>query len=256
MKCKTIIILIAFSLFLALSIPTSLQADSKENAPKPKTIHTYKEDVTGDGQKETILLKAVPFSYDSAYYQKIWSVIKNPHSKNLKIQYGGGYEPTLQFYDLNHDKVTDIFFQSPTGGSGGLYNYQLNTIKDGKIKDIPLPVQRYVKGKFIKNFKAVLSLTPRSRAIFINVRDRADDYIRLGIYNKDGDLIKPTSLMIDPIAFYEPVLISKSKGYGLKSYQQISGAYHADQLGTVETLWYYEKGKWIILTTEWVPTGS
>ncbi|WP_404453749.1 hypothetical protein LG329_04205 [Virgibacillus necropolis] len=243
-------------LFLTLLFPISIHAEVKPAAPNAKTIHEYKEDVTGDGQKEKILLKAIPFSSDSAYFQKIWAVVKDSHANKWKIKYEGGYEPTLQFYDLNHDKVADIYFQSPTGGSGGLYSYQLNTLKNGKLKEIPLPVQRYVKGKFIENFRAVLSLTPGSRAIFINVKDRADDYIRLGIYNKKGDLLKPTTLMIDPIAFYEPVLISKSKGYGLKSYQQISGAYHADQLGTIETIWYYEKGKWIILTTKWVPSGS
>ncbi|ASN07336.1 hypothetical protein CFK40_07860 [Virgibacillus necropolis] len=234
----------------------SLQATVNSKIPNSITIHTYKEDVTGDGQTDTILLKAIPFSNDSAYYQKIWAVIKDSHSKEWKIQYEGGYEPTLQFYDLNHDKITDIYYQSPTGGSGGLYNYQLNTLKNGKLKEIPLPTQRYVKGKFMDNFKAVLSLTPRSKEISINVKDRSEDYIRLGLYSENGDLLKPTTLMIDPIAFYEPVLISKSKGYGLKSYQQISGAYHADQLGTIETLWYYEKGKWIILTTEWVPSDQ
>lgn len=244
----TIVIL----LFLTILLPIPINAESK--TPNEKIIHTYKEDVTGDGQKETIYLKAVPFSNDSSYYQKIWASIESPHGKDWTIQYKGGYEPTLQFYDLNHDKVNDIYFQSPTGGSGGLYSCQLNTLENGSLKEIPLPVQRHVKGKFLNNFKAILSLTPGSRAIFINAQDRAKDYIRLGLYNKTGDLLKNTSLMIDPIAFYEPKLVSKSKGYGLKSYQQVSGAYHADQFGTIETLWYYEKNKWIILTTSWVPS--
>lgn len=216
----------------------------------------YKEDVTGDGQKETIKLNAVPFSKDSSYYQTIQAAIKSPLSKEWKIPYKGGYEPTLQFYDFNHDGVTEIYFQSPTGGSGGLYSYQLNTLNNGKIEEIPLPVQRYVKGKFMDNFKAILSLTPGSKAIFINAKAQAEDYKRLGLYNKKGKLLKKTSLMIDPIAFYEPKLISKSKGYGLKSYQQVSGAYHADQFGTIETLWYFVNNNWIILTTEWVPSGK
>ncbi|ASK64402.1 hypothetical protein CFK37_12500 [Virgibacillus phasianinus] len=234
-------------------LPISLQAETKSKTPESTTIHTYKEDVTGDDQKETVVLKAIPFSKDSSYYQKIWAVIKDSRSKKWEVQYGGGYEPTLQFYDLNHDDVTDIYYQSPTGGSGGLYSYQLNTLKDEKLTKIELPVQRYVKGKFLENFRVFISLTPGNKPIYVDVKDRTNAYTRLGIYNKNGALLKPASLMIDPIAFYEPVLISKSKGYGLKSYQQISGAYHADQLGTIETLWYFEKGKWIILTTKWVP---
>lgn len=252
---RTVISILYLFMFTVL-ISTTVQAETKPKIPKVKTVHTYKEDVTGDGQKETILLQAIPFSEDSPYYQKIWATIKDLHKQKWEIQYGGGYEPTLQFYDLNHDDVVDIYYQSPTGGSGGLYSYKLNTLKKGVLKEIPLPEQQYVKGKFIENFQAVLSLTPGSKPILIDVKDRSEDYIRLGIYNEKGKLLQPTSLMIDPIAFYEPVLISQSKGYGLRSYQQISGAYHADQLGTIETLWYYENGKWIILTTKWVPSGQ
>ena len=62
--------------------------------------------------------------------------------------------------------------------------------------------------------------------------------------------------MIDPIAFFEPVEISDRNGYGLKSFKQISGAYHADQLGVVETLWYYEDGKWIALQVDWKGSGE
>lgn len=250
-QVRVIIVVLLFNLL----IPISIQAKTKTEPPETKIIHTYKEDVTGDGQKETIQLKAIPFSKDSSYYQTIWASIKSPLSKEWKIPYKGGYEPTLQFYDLNHDKVTDIYFQSPTGGSGGIYSYQLNTIKSGKLVEIPLPVQRYVKGKFTDNFKAVLSLTPGSKEIVINAKEQAVDYKRLGLYNKNGELLKQTPLMIDPIAFYEPKLISKSKGYGLKSYQQVSGVYHADQFGTIETLWYFEKNNWIILTTKWVPSS-
>lgn len=254
MKHITIVVLLFLSLLII--IPISAIAETKSKMPNVKIIHTYTEDVTGDGQKETIYLKAIPFSKDSSYYQSIWATIKSPHSKEWKIQYKGGYEPTLQFYDLNHDKIPDIYFQSPTGGSGGLYSYQLNTIKNEELQEIPLPVQRHVKGEFTDNYRAVLSLTPGSKAISINAKDQAKEYIRLGIYNKNGELLKYTPLMIDPIAFFEPVLISKTKGYGLKSYQQISGAYHADQFGTIETIWYYERGKWIILTTKWVPSGK
>lgn len=252
MKQKTSLIV-----FFLVLLPIYISAEEERTQTPPvKTVQTYKVDVTGDGQNEIILLKAIPFSEDSGYYQKIWASIDDLHNKKWEIQYGGGYEPTLQFYDLNHDKVADIYYQSPTGGSGGLYSYKLNTLKNGINKEIPLPEQRYVKGKFIEGFKAVLSLTPGSKPIFIDVKNRSEDYIRLKIYNEKGQLLQPTSLMIDPIAFFEPVLISKSKGYGLRSYQQISGAYHADQLGTIETLWYFENGRWIILTTKWVPSGQ
>lgn len=237
-----------FILFLPLSITAVSEV---KNAPSPQQLAAYDEDVTGDSQKESITLKGVLFSRETDYFRDVWVEIRYANKKQ-KIHYKGGYNPDLQFIDLNHDQVNDIFYQSATGGSGGLYNYHLHTLRNGHLKELPLPKQRYVEGQFQDNFKVTVQIVPKQKPYIVNVKDRASDYIQMGIYKKDGKLVKKMSAMVDPIAFYEPVLISKSKGYGLKSYQQISGAYHADQLGTVETVWYYENGSWIILQTDFV----
>ncbi|MBP1969570.1 hypothetical protein J2Z83_001674 [Virgibacillus natechei] len=220
----------------------------------PVLIETYEADITGDGQNEAIELKGVLFSEDSSFFREIWIDISSAHDEHWKITYEGGYDPSISFIDLNHDGVQDIFYQSATGGSGGLYNYHLHTIKNEVEKEISLPEQLYIKGEFLDNFNVEIQLSPHIEPSIMDVKDRADEYIRLGIYNEEGDVQQPNSVMIDPIAFFEPVLLSKPKGYGLKSYQQISGAYHADQLGTVETLWYYENDEWIILQTDWIPS--
>lgn len=213
-------------------------------------IKEYTEDVTGDGETDSIKLYGILFSPDSKYYKEVYTII-TASEKEWRINYQGGYDPALQFVDLNHDGVNDIFYQSATGGSGGLYNSQLDTLTGGNVVNIPLPTQDYVKGYFEDGFNAVIEIFPNKKPIVMNVEQRKEDYIRLGIYNEEGILLKQTDLMVDPIAFFEPVLVSDSKGYGLKSYKQISGAYHADQLGILETLWYYENGKWLILQTDW-----
>jgi hypothetical protein len=227
----------------------------ENNKSEHKVIKTYEEDVTGDGLKEIIELKGVLFSPDSKYYRDIVAVITSSDNQVWEIPYMGGYDPKLTFIDLNHDKVNDIFFQSPTGGSGGLYQYHLHTLIQNKLSEIPLPEQPFVKGKFLENFQLEIIISPNMEPTIIDVQNRADEYVRLGIYSKDGKLLKETSAMVDPIAFFEPKLISKSKGYGLKSYQQVSGAYHADQIGTVESLWYFDRDKWILLQTKWMPSN-
>lgn len=239
---------------LLIAFPTIVFA--AESKPEDSIlIESYQVDITGDGEVETIELMGKLFAPDAQYYQDIWANIRSSNEQEWKINYGGGYEPELQFIDLNHDGIKDIFYQSPTGGSGGLYTSFLHTLANQELTEIPLPEQRYVSGKFEENFQVIIEIVPNGKPIVMDVKDRAEDYIRLGIYDKEGNLLKPTSLMIDSIAFYEPISISESKGYGLKSYQQISGAYHADRLGTIETLWYYENGEWIILQTNWVPSS-
>lgn len=242
-----VLIILQFSL-----IGDTLSPVEAAEKSEPVLITTYEEDITGDGLKETIELKGILFSQDSKYYREIWADITNAYAEEWRINYQGGYEPKIQFIDVNHDNINDLLYQSATGSSGGLYNNQLHTLKNGKIIEADLPEQLYIKGAFINNFKVDIQISPSKKNKSINVGDQAEDYIQLGIYNKDGQLLKPTLVMIDPIAFYEPILIGKSNGYGLKSYQHINGANHADQIGTIETLWYYQNGDWVILQTDWV----
>ncbi|MFC4558583.1 hypothetical protein ACFO3D_10225 [Virgibacillus kekensis] len=244
-----------FGLLFVSVLPNQTMAEEDTNTPSSEIIEKYKEDVTGDSHKETILLEGTKLTNESDYFMDTWVKVTTEDGDEWKIGYEGGYDPALQFIDFNHDGVADIFYQSATGGSGGLHYYHLHTLNKHILKEISLPVQRYVSAAFLNNFKVKIQLNPEDDPIYKNVKNRFSEYIRLGIYNKEGKVLGNNSPMIDPIALYEPVLISEQKGYGLKSYQQISGAYHADQLGTIETLWYYEKGKWIILKTEWVSSG-
>jgi len=246
--------MILFVIFFIL--PANIVAEENKQGEDSILIETYTKDITGDGLDETIELKGKLFSPDSSFYQEIWIDITNDQGNEWTINYGNGYEPAIEFVDLNHDHIKDILYQSSTGGSGGLYHYDLHTFANEQSEEIPLPEQDYIKGRFQDQFQVNIELSPYTDPIIMDIRDRKKEYISLKIYDESGKLLQPTSLMVDPIAFYEPILISKNKGYGLKSYQQISGAYHADQLGTIETLWYFENGDWVIVQTEWIPSDT
>jgi|SRR5690625_3128370 len=246
MKFLTTIIICSIILFPGQSVMA-------QKAPETVEIDSLNEDVTGDGQNEKIVLKGTPFSAESNYYRDVWAEITNELDESWEIFYEGGYEPSLQLVDLNDDGIKDLFYQSASGGSGGLHHYQLSTLRNNELNEIPLPVQEYLEGAFDDSFIVIFRLSPSHKPTEIDVSNRAEEYTRLGIYDEEGKLLEQKSVLIDPIAFFESKLISKSKGYGLKSYQQINGAYHSDQLGTVETLWYFENGEWIILQTEWIP---
>lgn len=242
-----------WSSIITLLVLFAYPAGASEN--EVNLLATYEGDVTGLGDLQTIELYGILFDPDSAYYRDIYAIIRSD-SDEWRIDYQGGYDPEIQLIDLNHDGVLDIFYQSPTGGSGGLYTSLLDTVAGGELTEIPLPEQSYVQGYFEDGFQAIIEIAPNTKPIVMNVEERKKDYIRLGIFDEKGKLLEKTPLIIDPIAFFEPVQISERNGYGLKSYKQISGAYHADQLGVLETLWYYENGRWVILQTEWKESGE
>ncbi|MBS4200385.1 hypothetical protein KHA93_12155 [Bacillus sp. FJAT-49732] len=220
-------------------------------AKKLKTILEYRHDVTGDGIPEKITVYGIPLKDNKDYYQEVWAEVEGKGIRKIKINCEGGFEPKLEFADLNHDGVDDILYSSAKGGSGGLYNFTLHTVKGGTLSEIPLPEPLPIESSFQNNFKAVMTIPGIQNPIQLDLSDRKADYIRLGLYQNNGMLNEPAELIIDPIAFFKIVKIKGKEEYGIKSYRQVSGAYHADGIGTVEVLFYYKNGQWITVDVQW-----
>lgn len=209
-------------------------------------IAVYHEDVTGDDSKDTITLYGVHYE-DTPFFKEVWAIVETKN-KDFRIDYQPGFEPELSFSDLTHDGILDIYYSSATGGSGGLYNTSLHTIVNDELVEIALPTME-VTGEFKNKFKVEINIEGLEK-IELDVSRRKADYLRLKIYNKKGKLLAKRELMIDPIAFYEIIDIDGKAG--LKSYQQISGAYHADGIGVIEASWLYDNNKWNLVNVEFI----
>lgn len=228
-----------------------------EQVPRPIVISTFKGDVTGDNQHETIRLKGSLLNDNSNYYQNIWVEIKSIHSEKWKIPFTGGYNPSIQLLDLTQDKTKDLFYQTTQNKKDDFYSHHLYSLKNGLMKEIPLPKQSHIIGHFRNDFRIEIQTSIRNEnPIMIDVNDFREKYVEHGIYDTKGNLIEQVPITIAPISRYEPLLINKSKGYGLKSYQEISGGHTKDQLGVIEIDWYYENGTWVILQTNWTPPSN
>lgn len=246
----TSLFLILLALFAWNDTVTAFETDNQETI----LIDSYEKDVTGDQKKEEIKLKGIRFSEDSQYFHNVWADVKGSQSEQWKIVYKGGYDPGLEFKDLNHDGVDDILFQTGASEDRETHHYQLHTLKNEKLKELKTPESRTITGEFKPNFKASLSLDPAKDPTIIDMKDHADSHIHDGIYDDGGKLLKKTHLLAEPITVFEPVYISKSKGYGLKSYQRVNETTNDDLLGEIEALWYFENKKWIKLKQEWKPS--
>src|SRR5699024_509526 len=247
--CKTFILLALFHIVFML-VPTTVGATDDDN--QSSFINSYEEDLTGDGFREHIILKGSLFSEKSNFYRDVWLDIASPFAHQWKISLEGGYNPEVRMIDLNHDHTPDLLYRVAKDEDSLQYFHQLYTLKKGTAQQIPTPKHHHIQGKFLDDFKVEIKINPAMKPIIKNISNDKQHYIEEKIYKENGELLKEKSIKPKPINALEPTLISKTKGYGLKSRQQVKGLGNDDILGEIETLWYYQNEKWIVLTTEWI----
>lgn len=218
-------------------------------------INSYEDDLTGDGFHEQFTLSGILLSEKSKFYRDIWLDITSPFSHQWKISFEGGYHPKLQLIDLNHDNTFDLFYQVAKNEENAHYAYQLYTLKNGVVKQIPTPKHNHIQAQLIDGFKVEIKLNPNMKPIIKDISNDKIKYIEENIYDENGNLRIDKRMKITPITLLEPILISESKGYGLKSYQLIKGLDEKEILGEIETLWYHHKDSWVILRSEWKETN-
>lgn len=249
MRCKTFIILyFLLSSFVSINIyEVSAQNDSN-------IIRSFNEDLTGDGLHETIHLKGELLANNTHYYRNIWLSIVNPFKKEWKISLMGGYDPNVQFVDLNHDNINDVFYKSKLSEDDSVYQYNLYSLARGEIKQISLPKQQFIRGRFNPNFEIELQLSPynnENKNIVIDVSQFKEDYILQNIYDNNGNIVKRASPYITNPILLEPIIVSENKGHGLKSLYIVKDNIGGNKLGEIETLWYFQNNSWVILRSKW-----
>ncbi|MET3698978.1 hypothetical protein SAMN05877753_110212 [Bacillus oleivorans] len=248
------LVILGFAFFL-LSLPVlanTITDMNRANGVENKIVKEYQEDITGNGKKDKIVIKGVPYDETSLYLKEITLQVETDQSQTFSVQLEGGYDPFADFQDMNHDGVMDVFTSVATGGSGGIYNYYLYSFKDNQQFNLTVPKPLMIQAQFLDNYKATVTIPETKQSYTIDLKERKKEYDRLGLYI-NGKLNEPTELMVDPYSFMKPQEFG-DKGYGLKAIQAISGAYHADRIGQVESDWYYKDGKWNLMSASFIPS--
>lgn len=231
--------------FMTLSI-TGVYAS--ENKNKWVTISKENLDVTGDGKEDIIELKGIPYQEEDQFLKEIQLHIAASNGKKYEAEFEGGLNPHVQFLDLNHDEVKDMFVSVETGGSGGITNHYLYTLKDFKLTDVTVPDPLVINGQFHNGYKASITIQETGKSVTFDLRNRGADYEKSGLFI-NGKLSEPTELMVDAYSVLKPVTMGGEK-YKLIGIQSISGAHHTDWIANVESTWIYENGKWRLKDTK------
>lgn len=235
-------ITIAVTAFFFMTLSAISYANAIDDKAKYIFISENKVDVSGDHKVDKVMIKGIPYEKGSQFLKEIILDIHASNGKTYEANLEEGFDPTVQFVDLNHDGIKDMFISINTGGSGGISNYNLFTLKDFSLTDLDVPEPLIINGQFQNGYKATITIQETNQSFTFDLRNRADDYERLGLF-QNGKLSEPTELMVDPFSTLKPTMLSSNK-YGLIGIQAISGAYHADRIALVESVWEYKAGKW------------
>lgn len=231
--------------FMSLSI-TGVYAG--EDKTKWITVSKENRDITGDGKDDVIEIKGIPYEEGQQFLKEIKLHIAASNGKAYETEFEGGLNPHVQFVDLNHDGVKDVYVSVETGGSGGITNHYLYTLKDFLFTDLTVPDPLVINGQFHNGYKASITIQETGRSVTFDLRNRGEDYEKSGLFI-NGKLSEPTELMVDAYSVLKPVILDGKKN-GLVGIQAISGAFHADWIANVESTWIYENGKWILKDTK------
>lgn len=216
----------------------------------PYFINSFEEDITGDGFREYIRLEGNLFHKNGDYFHNVWVNIQTPFTQQWKIPLVPGYDPKLHIIDVTNDNRHDLLYQVAKDSSRKRFDYLLYTFTEGRAEQILLPQPGLIQGNFKDDYKLEISMDVNTKPLSIDLGHKKGLYNNL--YNADGKLIIQKKIQIHPIYFFEPRWMSDKKGNGIVSSQHVKASGESDILGEIRTLWYFERGKWVVESIEWV----
>lgn len=211
-------------------------------------------DVTGDEVTDQVILVGKKiFSPEDIFADQLTIVVQDGVSKKYSTitdEQFSGYEGRLMINDFTGDQIADVMVTASTGGSGGIVNHMIATFAGSDSKLIFAELENMgvrMVGEFVDGYQAELrvkNIANVDQIVTIDLQDRKDMYIEQAIYSANGQLLKEIQPIVYPFSRLEAIDVDFDGVYELRGTQRIVGAYGADGIGFVESLWKYEDGKW------------
>jgi hypothetical protein len=228
----------------------------KYNLPEDMfVLAKQKADINGDGKKEFVSIIGKRRYEDSIYMENI-NILVEPLNgeKGYAIslgEYDGGYLPGMELWDFTGDEIPEVMVSIPTGGSGGIIDYYIYSLKDKpELIFDPEKVSVEIEGEFVENYKGKIHARDPKGALdiiaTIDLKDRKDVYDELEIY-KDGKLVKDMYHELMPYQLYgliKAVDVDNDGVMELEAYQSVRGCCNADFVANIITIWKWENDGW------------
>ncbi len=213
-------------------------------------------DVTGDAIEDNIFLIGRKAKPDAIYADQIDIIVQNGATGNqvsTQLENFGGYEAKLFVGDFDGDKISDVMVSAPTGGSGGIVGHVIATFSGAEPKVIFAEKNNggaKFTGRFVDGFKAELVNENTGRSTIVDLSANKDRYLGSNVYSPEGKLLKEVKPYSYPFSVIEPIDFSRNGTYELRGHQRVVGAYNADLVANVTSIWKYEDNEWRIKQIE------
>ena len=229
-------------------------APFEDAVQRGELLATAYGDVDGDGQEEKVLLMGNKFSNDSHYYTKLYLLVRDALTDNIKgairPSIAGGYDVSLRLADVTGNGVDDILIAAPTGGSGGIVDYRIVDFTDNKPREIFTAEDNQgvqIGGGYLPDYKVRITFGDKGKEVIMSVPTDLGFYGYLKIYDDEGNLLKD---------YYHPygqylsgLLLLDTDGDGVAEVittQRIVGLNNTDTLGYVRAVWRYTAAAWLL----------
>lgn len=230
---------------------------------KGAIILDYKyEDINGDNLKDNIIL--IGYRTDKtnpSTFRNIKVILQDSRSKKYyAISIGklnSGHNGKVFIGDFDGDRFNDILVAV---GNGDYSYYSLFSFKNNKCKYL-MDESVFFKGMiynidFINNFKVKVTNKDLNDFYILDVKNKKNTYIKLGIYLDDGKLLRNNKGSYKSISSLIPIDEDKNGIYELKCIQTICGISNLDTLGYGKTIWKYNGRKMELKSYEFLEFAS
>jgi len=227
---------------------------------QPVVVSSAFGDVTGDRVPDHVYLTAVQSDDPaSAYVTQITLHIQDGATRRvyeipLNKDGNAGYNPALFLGDFTGDGVQDIMITIDSGGSGAFtYDYIYSFV--GHRARLLFDYNQYNEQNtytvtYMDQYKVKVVSPATGQTYLIDISGRGSEYLSQ-IYNADGTLKEPIQGWADGVSGFYPVDIDRNGVYEVRTYQQLSGLYHADSLGYVVNTLQWDGNKFGI-SQQWL----
>lgn len=221
---------------------------------KTYSIQEALMDLDGDKKKEFVTLLGKRVDGNGLYFEDIKLLIEVDKNKMgliipLPKEINSGFMPKFSLIDFTGDKTPELLIELPTGGSGGIINCVVYTLKNSKAKVIFDSGQNYlaeIEGYYQKGFKAEIRIKNSKISQTFDLSNSKEDLIQLGAFNKYGEVQKTNDIWLNSFGQLKAIDIDKDGTLELQTVQAIKASANYFTVGYIMSYWKWKKDRFVL----------